>query len=251
MNPLKLIIDQSLDHEDVEITIKCRLIDAELEKLIAQIRLYGFSITGKKDGATYPLRPEDIYYFESIDDKTFAYCEKDVYECSLRLYELEQQFARADFVRISKSCILNIMKLSSSSIVFFLTTFLRSQNAFSAASTVIGTLSGFLTGIYVPDGQPAGSGAMGHQGISRIARRHAHSQRNAGAAAGDLLRRSAGRNGGGVHAAHGRGVSIRRLHGGELAKHRHFARDYSFVFRLVPAEFVAEKQIAQARGHKP
>lgn len=148
---MKLIIDQSLDHEDVEITIKCRLIDADLEKLIAQTRLYGFSITGKKDGATYPLRPEDIYYFESIDDKTFAYCEEDVYECSLRLYELEQQFARANFVRISKSCILNIMKLSSSSIVFFLT-FLRSQNAFSAASTVIGTLSGFLTGIYVPMG---------------------------------------------------------------------------------------------------
>ncbi|MGG6310693.1 LytTR family DNA-binding domain-containing protein [Paenibacillus macerans] len=110
---MKLIIDQSLDHEDVEITIKCRLIDADLEKLIAQIRLYGFAITGKKDGAVHPLRLEDIYYFESIDDKTFAYCQKDVYECSLKLYELEQQFAQADFVRISKSCILNIMKLSS------------------------------------------------------------------------------------------------------------------------------------------
>lgn len=42
--------------------------------------------------------------------------------------------------------------LASSSIVFFITTFLRSQNAFSAASTVIGTLIGFLTGIYVPMG---------------------------------------------------------------------------------------------------
>lgn len=42
--------------------------------------------------------------------------------------------------------------LASSSIVFFITTFLLSQNAFSAASTVIGTLIGFLTGIYVPMG---------------------------------------------------------------------------------------------------
>ncbi|MGG3453092.1 putative HTH-type transcriptional regulator [compost metagenome] len=110
---MKLIIEQSLDHEDVEITIKCQLIDADLEKLIAQIRLYGFSIMGKKDGAVHPLRPEDIFYFESIDDKTFAYCEKDVYDCSLKLYELEQQLAKADFVRISKSCIMNIAKLSS------------------------------------------------------------------------------------------------------------------------------------------
>lgn len=42
--------------------------------------------------------------------------------------------------------------LASSSIVFFITTFMRSPNAFSAASTVIGTLIGFLTGIYVPVG---------------------------------------------------------------------------------------------------
>lgn len=42
--------------------------------------------------------------------------------------------------------------LASSSIVFFITTLLKSQNAFSAASTVIGTLIGFLTGIYVPMG---------------------------------------------------------------------------------------------------
>lgn len=42
--------------------------------------------------------------------------------------------------------------LASSSIIFFITTFMRSSNAFSAASTVIGTLIGFLTGIYVPVG---------------------------------------------------------------------------------------------------
>lgn len=42
--------------------------------------------------------------------------------------------------------------LAGSSIVFFITTLMRSSNAFSAASTVVGTLIGFLTGIYVPVG---------------------------------------------------------------------------------------------------
>jgi DNA-binding LytR/AlgR family response regulator len=110
---LKLIIDQSLDHKEVEITIKCGLIDSELEKLISQIRLYFFSITGKKDGSSYLVRLEDIFYFESIEEKTFIYCDKDVFECDLKLYELEQQLAETHFVRISKSCILNIMKLES------------------------------------------------------------------------------------------------------------------------------------------
>jgi multidrug/hemolysin transport system permease protein len=40
--------------------------------------------------------------------------------------------------------------VSSSSIVFFLVSFFKSQNAFSTAATIIGTLIGFLTGIYIP-----------------------------------------------------------------------------------------------------
>lgn len=42
--------------------------------------------------------------------------------------------------------------LASSSIVFFITALIRSQNAFKMASTIIGTLIGFLTGIYIPIG---------------------------------------------------------------------------------------------------
>ncbi|RXZ79675.1 LytTR family transcriptional regulator [Paenibacillaceae bacterium] len=110
---LKLIIDQSLDHKDIEITIKCGLIDEDLERLIAQIRLFSFSITGKKDGRSHQIRLEDVYYFESIDNKTFIYCEQAVYESSLKLYELEGHLAQSHFARISKSCILNISKLSS------------------------------------------------------------------------------------------------------------------------------------------
>jgi len=40
--------------------------------------------------------------------------------------------------------------VSSSSMVFFLVSFFKSQNAFSTAATIIGTLIGFLTGIYIP-----------------------------------------------------------------------------------------------------
>lgn len=42
--------------------------------------------------------------------------------------------------------------VSSSSMVFFAVSFFKSQNAFSNASTIIGTLIGFLTGIYIPVG---------------------------------------------------------------------------------------------------
>ncbi len=48
--------------------------------------------------------------------------------------------------------ILLLSVLSSSAMVFFVVSFFSSNNAFSTASSVIGTLIGFLTGIYLPIG---------------------------------------------------------------------------------------------------
>lgn len=110
---MKLNIIQSDEYSDVDITIHCSTIDQSLERLIEQIRLYGFALHGKKDGTTTLIPPEEVFYFESIDGKTFLYKEKDVYESNLRLYEVEERFCKSTFVRISKATILNIKKLKS------------------------------------------------------------------------------------------------------------------------------------------
>ena len=68
---------------------------------------------GKKDGTTTLIPLEEVFYFESIDGKTFIYKEKDVFESDLRLYEVEERFCNGTFVRISKAAILNIKKLKS------------------------------------------------------------------------------------------------------------------------------------------
>lgn len=110
---MKLTINQSEEYNDIEITINCSAVDKPLERLIEQIRLYGFALHGKKDGTMTLIPPEDIFYFESTDGKTFIYKEKDVYECDLRLYEIEERFCKGVFVRISKAAILNLRKLRS------------------------------------------------------------------------------------------------------------------------------------------
>lgn len=48
--------------------------------------------------------------------------------------------------------IILISVLASSSIVFFIASFMSSQKAFSTLSTIVGALIGFLTGIYIPIG---------------------------------------------------------------------------------------------------
>lgn len=59
------------------------------------------------------IEPGAIYYFEAVDNKVFIYCRQRVYESKQRLYEIEAQFANSDFIRVSKSVILNIGKINS------------------------------------------------------------------------------------------------------------------------------------------
>ena len=57
------------------------------------------------------IDPKDIYYFESVDNKTFIYCREKVFESKNKLYELENQFINTSFFRASKSIILNLSKI--------------------------------------------------------------------------------------------------------------------------------------------
>lgn len=104
---MKLVIEQSLECKEVEIKITCGLMDDRLKRLIEQIKLYSFSVLAEKDGITAPVALEDIYYFESVDNKVFLYKDKEVYLCSKKLYELERVLSETTFVRISKNSILN------------------------------------------------------------------------------------------------------------------------------------------------
>lgn len=105
---MKLTIEQADDGREPEILIRCGpCVDERLQRLIDQIRLYAASIAAKREGVLYQLSPQDIYYIESVDEKTFLYTEREVYECSLRLYELEEQLRGTSFIRVSKAVILN------------------------------------------------------------------------------------------------------------------------------------------------
>lgn len=110
---LKINIEQSEDFNEVEISIKCPSIDERLENLISTIRLYGSSIIGKKDNKTYFLKPEEILYFDTVDEKVFIYTIDSIYETNLKLYVLEERFEGTSIIRVNKATILNLMKVES------------------------------------------------------------------------------------------------------------------------------------------
>jgi len=108
---MKITIDESDSQQEVEIVIKCDKVTEEIEKLISMLRSSEEKITGLIEGETYLIDPSDIYYFESVDKKTFMYTETEVLETPLRLYELQEKLVNQDFFRASKSTIINTSKI--------------------------------------------------------------------------------------------------------------------------------------------
>lgn len=55
----------------------------------------------------------EVLYFESVDNRTFLYTKDKVIEIKERLYKIEAELSDKDFIRISKSQIVNINKIKS------------------------------------------------------------------------------------------------------------------------------------------
>ncbi|EAA0093408.1 response regulator transcription factor [Listeria innocua] len=80
----------------------------EVTKIVMGLEEQTEKISVKKDGVTYLIAKRKILYFEAVESKIFVYTEKDVYETTWKLYELEEKFKDSSFFRCSKSMILNI-----------------------------------------------------------------------------------------------------------------------------------------------
>ncbi|MCL2070267.1 MAG: LytTR family transcriptional regulator DNA-binding domain-containing protein [Treponema sp.] len=105
---MKITINTDERCSETEITVVCKRISEDIEKLIAAIRMLEMKVTGQKNGRQLILDAHDIMYIDSTDKRTFLYTSTDVYESPLRLYELEGKLVGRDFLRASKNCLFNI-----------------------------------------------------------------------------------------------------------------------------------------------
>lgn len=109
---MKITIETPRPGEEDEIIVRCAALDEQLMKLIYALKMQQDKITGYVEDKIVKLEPKEIYYFESVDNKVFAYTEKGVYEVRRKLYEIEESFTHMDFLRISKSSIVNVAKIA-------------------------------------------------------------------------------------------------------------------------------------------
>ena len=95
------------------VLIRCHAVTEEVREIADFVKSRQGSLTGMKDSRQYKIAVSDIYYFESVDGKTFLYTKEQVFETAYRIYELESMLRPKHFLRVSKSMLLNLMKIRS------------------------------------------------------------------------------------------------------------------------------------------
>lgn len=98
-----------MDHE-LEVIVVCPKIDDKVDRIVSLLNSLDQQIIVKENGETVILSSSDLFYVDSVDKTTFVYTKDKVYECSMKLYELEDQY---EFFRASKSCVINVRHIKS------------------------------------------------------------------------------------------------------------------------------------------
>ncbi|MGN0377587.1 MAG: LytTR family DNA-binding domain-containing protein [Suilimivivens sp.] len=111
---MKVAIRKILNKEEEQVVIECVEVTSDIKDIQNYVQAKGIELAGiTQDQRLEKFQLQNVYYFEALDEKVFAYTKERVYEIKMRLYEAEQQYEASHFVRCSKSVVLNLMLLES------------------------------------------------------------------------------------------------------------------------------------------
>lgn len=95
------------------VDIRCYEENEPVREIADFVRSRQGQLSGTIEGRMYNVPVSEIMYIESVDNRTFIYTAKKVYESKQRIYELEDMLESKHFLRISKASLVNLMKIDS------------------------------------------------------------------------------------------------------------------------------------------
>ena len=110
---MKLEVRKVPENEPEMVEIRCHWITDEVQELISFVKSRQGQLAASRDGKRFEVPVVDLCYAESVDDRVFLYTAHDSYEIRMKLYELEDLLKSRHFLRVSKSMLVNLMKISS------------------------------------------------------------------------------------------------------------------------------------------
>jgi len=110
---MKIIIQTDDSVQETSLSITCREVTPELERLIEALRLSDKKLSVRVNGEIRLIDLKSILYVETVERNSFIYTEGGVFESQLRLYELEAMLAEHNFIRVNKSTLVNLNMIES------------------------------------------------------------------------------------------------------------------------------------------
>lgn len=98
--------------DEPELILYYEELTSEVKAVIAFMEKSQKRLVGKAEGEVLVFSPDQVLYFEKVDEKTFAYTDGDVIQLDMSLYSIELMLDDARYFRCSKSMIVNVSKVS-------------------------------------------------------------------------------------------------------------------------------------------
>lgn len=107
---IKIFTNISKEFKETTLTITAPVLTEEIQGIIeyASNNKVPSKIMANKNNEIYFIKIEDIICFFSQDKYNYIRTKDGIYRLKYKLYEIEEVFNSKDFIRISKSCIINI-----------------------------------------------------------------------------------------------------------------------------------------------
>lgn len=110
---MKLEIRKIPESEPEIVEVRYHWITDEIQEIISFVKSRQGQFSAMRDGKRFEVPVVDLFYAESVDERLFLYTASDSYEIRMKLYELEDLLKNKSFLRVSKSMIVNLMKIIS------------------------------------------------------------------------------------------------------------------------------------------
>ena len=110
---MKLETRKIPENEPEAVEIRYHWITDEIQEIVSFVKSRQGQLSAARDGKRFEVPVVDLFYAESVDERVFLYTATDSFEIRMKLYELEDLLKNKSFLRISKSMIVNLMKISS------------------------------------------------------------------------------------------------------------------------------------------
>lgn len=104
---------RQLDLQEDRIDMYYREKNKEVNEILQYLKKHSQRLIGKSEDTEVVFSLNDVYYFESVDKKTFACLKEQILRIDSRLQDLEEAYYEFGCIRVNKSTVLNVYHVDS------------------------------------------------------------------------------------------------------------------------------------------